>query len=368
MKKNYMILCILSAVITTVYINYDSLKSTTVTPEKTQAPIVIEPSQSMIEIVAEDPSAKQGAEKTVTPEYLSELVRGFENEHQDFEVFINTKPSSLSDVPAPSVLDLDQYGQLITNFKLKNLFEYYLSSLGEETLDRVVLRIKNDLENQLEGDNLDKSLSVLEGYLQYRNHLGILKNDFANNNPEATYSLADVRYVREQAMEARLSFFDEETIQGFFGKNDEYDDYTLTRAEIKSDTNLTNEEKDAQLKTLEEHMPDWLDQINAKSISLNETRESLSTFRKNGATEDEIKTLIEDVYDEQAAERVIALEERRKAWAEKLEVYRSELNALVEGQGASQFDPQYLDELRSIFFDETEIVRVRSLDKRDLNI
>jgi lipase chaperone LimK len=260
----------------------------------------------------------QGQEKTVTQAFLSDLVSNTITSHEEYEASVNNRPSSLQDVPLPTPLELDQNGNLLVDFKLKNLFEYYLSSLGEETIERVVLRIKLDLEHQLDDGNLDRGIELLESYLQYRNHLGILKNDYALTNPEAQFSLESVISMHNQAAEARHAFFDEEAITGFFQQEDDYNRYTLARAEVNADPNLTPEEKQVFIEDIEANAPEWLTSLNSKSKSFSTTRDTLSQLKNTGASEEEIAQVIFERYGLEAAERMSALEERRAQWSKRL--------------------------------------------------
>ncbi len=320
------------------------------------------------EVLASNSSEAQGQERTISPNELSSLINKAEADDEGFEHFINTKPSSLRDVPPPSPLEFDENGLLISNARLRSLFEYYLSSLGEEPLERVVIRIKFELESQLQGDNLATGIRILEGYLQYRNHLGILKNDYANNHPDSSYSLEAVKYMREQAQETRQAFFDADTITGFFSREDQYEDYMLAKAEVNADAQLSTQEKHDLLTEIESNKPEWINALNAASRKLEKTRQTLSTLEQNSASDEEIRELVTSTYDEEAAARFLKLQAERKAWADRLQAYRTELNALINDQDLSQLDQDYIHELRSIFFSENEIVRVQSLDKIDLNI
>ena len=168
-----------------------------------------------------------GVEKTTTPEVISNIISDADLDTLGFEAFILNRPYSLKDVPDPSPLGLDQKGMLVIDHRVKNLFEHYLSALGEEPLEKVVLRIKYQLRAQLSGLALDEAIDVLEGYLQYRNHLGIMKNDYAQNHQASDYNLQAVIAMKQAILDSRYSFFEEKVIEGLFSKEDEYDLYMI---------------------------------------------------------------------------------------------------------------------------------------------
>ena len=306
--------------------------------------------------------------KTTSPENIATMISEANTETKGFDDFIRIKPNSLSDVPIPSSLSIDQNGILIIDHNVKNLFEHYLSALGEEPLENVILRIKHDLNTQFNGAALDESVELLEGYLQYRNHLGVMKNDYAQSHTGSTYELNAVKMMHQSVREARYSFFDKQAIDGLFSKEDEYDEYMVSRAEIVANSDLSPAEKTDSLSLLEASVPSWINQTTEKSERLASIRLASQSLQDSGATDSEIHKLRESAYGTEAANRLQELDQRRQQWKIKLGSYRIELNALLAGGNIAEIDQQYLNELRAEHFSDAEITRIRAIDKLELGI
>ncbi|GEM_PF-362378 len=304
--------------------------------------------------------------KTVTHNEISSLVAQADISLEGFEEFVARKPNSLQDVPPPSRLGLDQNGKLIVDMRVRNLFEHYLSAVGEEELDSIILRIKYDLSTQLEGDSLAQALALMSGYLQYRNHLGVLKNDFAANHLGSQYDLGAVRDMQLAVRSARLSFFSVEAIDGMFAQDDQYDDYMMARTTIMADASLSPQEKNYRMAEINSQAPKWISESYAPSEQLESIRTQAKLLRESGVDSAEIYALRDATYGAAAAERLEALDQRRANWEARVDAYRVELDSLLAGTHIGALDHDALLSLRAQFFNGPELQRIAAVDKMDL--
>ena len=99
----------------------------------------------------------------------------------------DTMPASLAGTSVPGGwAETDANGSLVPTPQLRQLFEYYLAALGEETLPQLVARIEQALA-RLEEPARSEALDTLGDYLDYKLALGDL---------EATYGVVSNNYVR----------------------------------------------------------------------------------------------------------------------------------------------------------------------------
>jgi len=325
---------------------------------------IIKPSKDVF-LAIENPVALV---KTTTSEDISNKVSQADVDAEGAQIFFSTKPNSLKDVPAPTALGVDLDGMLIIDHRVKTLFEHYLSAMGEEPLENIILRIKYDLSQQLKGEAFEASIVLFEGYLQYRNQLGILKNDYAQNHTGSSYNLESVKAMKQSVQEMRYSFFDEQAIIGLFSQEDEYDEYMMSRAQITSNSEISQAEKNQALMLIEASAPNWISQNTAKSDYFASSRSTEKSMLINGATDNEMYKMRELNYGVEAANRLKDLDFQRRQWKVKLSAYRVELTALFTEGNVSDIDSQYLDELRKEHFNGFEINRVKAIDKLELGI
>ena len=80
----------------------------------------------------------------------------------------DTMPASLAGTSVPGGWDkTDANGSLVPTPQLRQLFEYYLAALGEETLPQLVARIEQALA-RLEEPARSEALDTLGAYLDYK--------------------------------------------------------------------------------------------------------------------------------------------------------------------------------------------------------
>ena len=78
------------------------------------------------------------------------------------------KPPSLQDIDHGVQLQVNASGDLIVDEDVKYLFEFYLSAVGEESLEQTLNRVHFALAEQLQPPALDQARSLLKRYIDYK--------------------------------------------------------------------------------------------------------------------------------------------------------------------------------------------------------
>ncbi|MFT5594728.1 MAG: lipase chaperone LimK [Oceanicoccus sp.] len=303
-------------------------------------------------------------EKTVSKESISALFHATELTAEQAVIFHASLPQSLADSPLPSSLDVNENGQLIINMKVKRLFEFYLSAMGEDTLAECIERIRHNLNQQLEADALTSALQLLEGFLQYQNHIGHIKNDFLARYDDQTYNLERVQEMKQSVRESRSLFFSEEASLAFYQQEDEYDNYMIKKVAIRSDQNLTDEEKQSQYDLLTSESPSWISQQEHQASLINKVKAQEKTLRENGADQSSIYELRVENYGVQAAQNLAALDHQRAQWASRVSQYRLENEQILSNSSYTQAEKNQLSQdIRQQHFSGSELIRINALDK-----
>lgn len=303
-------------------------------------------------------------EKTVSREKISALVAKQPALGEVAKEFYATLPASLSEVPGPAHLRVDEDGNLIIEKRVQSLFEYYLTATGEEPLENIVARIKHDLESQLNPLAAAQAVALLEGYLQYRNNIGAIKNDYAAQLAGRTVDLALIKEMKQAVRESRSEFLPQEATDSFYSGEDDYDDYMMKRVQIVSNSSLSQEDKRAELALLDMSSPSQMVESRAQVRQISNVRSSVEILRKAGASSEEIYSLREQEFGAEAAQRLDVLDSKRQLWDTRVADYRSQLDALdLDTDYPPAEREQLVDTLRSQYFDPQEVLRVRALDQ-----
>jgi len=295
------------------------------------------------------------------PELITELVLSPPDSIAYAEYAI-VLPTSLRNTPMPEHLDINDDGSLIINKKILHLFEFYLSAMGEESIEVIITRIKSSLREQLTAQALDEALHILEGYLQYRNEITALKQAYNQAIGANDYSLENVINARDELIEARWRFLSKDVIAAFFAQEDDYENYMLGIASITKDNSLSKEQKDNAISLLNTQAPSWLIEQQKSANQLNEYRQHHSELISQGASEDEIRALREQEFSIDASDRLSTLDAQRLLWQQRLSEYRVELATILAIEPDRQAQQAMVDELRSRHFNAQETRRVNALD------
>ena len=115
---------------------------------------------------------------------------------------------------------------------LRRLFDYYLSTVGEQPVEAIAQQIRQELDKTLAPEQADAAKRLLVRYLDFKRALFTLEQQFAQQ-PAGPQSVRK-RFEGMQALRAR--FFNAEEEQAMFGLEDAADLDALARTAIPAGT------------------------------------------------------------------------------------------------------------------------------------
>lgn len=277
----------------------------------------------------------------------------------------STNPSNMPAVPLPDTpqalppsfrgtqvdgsFHVDAAGNLLVSEEIRRIFDYFLSSTGEEPLSSSVERLGTYIASQLEAPAEGQALALLDQYLRYKSELVQLERD----RPQ----LSGVEGLRQretsvQALRARI--FSAEAHQAFFAQEEAYNQFSLERLAIRHDTSLDDAAKAAALDRLLASLPGAvLPQLQT------ELRSQTAALQAQGGTPAQIRRLRQQLVGAEATVRLEALDQQRQDWKQRLEAYQREEAKIEANPGLSASDKSTaLATLAEERFDESERLRL----------
>jgi len=274
-------------------------------------------------------------------------------------------PPSLQDAGRPADLDLDENGALIVNIKVRNLFDFYLAALGEDTEAMVIERIAHHVRN-LPSEAQRRVLDILDGYLGYRQAM----DDYLAANQQRGAALgqslsddelaAKKRAVMDEKLrlrDLRSQYMDAETITAFYAREDQLDDYTLRRYVIEDDPLLSDAEKDAAMEDALSTMPEWFQ----KQTRITQSVSDIRALDSQGLSAVELARARHEAVGPEAVKRLEVLDQKRAAWQKRVDDYQAELNRLEAfwgGADSANYNAA-VEKLRTERFSPMEQIRLR---------
>lgn len=281
---------------------------------------------------------------------------------QGFATGLENLPGSLAGTEVDGELEFDDRGHLKITNGVRRVFDYFLSTIGEESLETIVARIRAYIRHKLPPTAAAEAERLLDGYIAYKHGLDSLQQ--AQVMAGDRVDIDAVRRQMQQVQALRSQFFSAEVVAAFFGDEDAYDRYTLAKLDITQNERLTPEQRTRQLAALEQELPENLRE-SLKVINQYQNLESLTQdWQKRGGSAAELRQIRETVVGPEAADRLEALDQERAGWDGRMAAWFAERAAILANRNLSEQDRQrQLNELRNSRFSETERLRVESLER-----
>lgn len=324
----------------------------------------MQPSSKMVDVdIGKMAATPLAGHRTLAPDTIAVAVRQSATDGVPLKV-LRQLPKSLRGVPLPETLSVDERGALVINQAIQKLFDFYLTAIGEESLQLIIARIKHQLNGQLDEPALAESLVILEGYLQYRNHLATILNESQAEVTQDPRSVARLELLRQQISAAREQFLGPRVIEAFFERQDQYDEYMLARQAILNDDGMSLSQQQQARSELDRETSQWLIEQQHSAGGLNRFYQQQQKLLTQPGGEDAIQVLRETSFGIEAADRLARLDEKRQQWHSKLSDYHQQLKTLLDNSSADdETRQQQITQLRQQYFSENELRRVDAIDR-----
>lgn len=251
----------------------------------------------------------------------------------------------------------DASNHLIVNEQTKDCFEYFLTQYGEKSLEQIkadfLKFVQSNYENPLNAELDD----LWQRYLKYRNDLGHLQASQTEQNDAQYY-----RKIFSKINDLKKKYFSAVEIEGLFGNEDLYNNYTLNRMDILADKNLNAAEKASRLKQLSDGLPqDW--QENLKQINqLDDLRKLTAELKAKGASAQEIHDMRTQLIGPEATQRFENLDAQRSDWSNRVNQFLSARDNIKQSGMSDSAKQSAINQLRNQQFNSQESLRIQTFE------
>jgi len=244
--------------------------------------------------------------------------------------------------------------------ELKRLFDYYLSAVGEQSIEAITLQIRSELDRKLPSPQAQKARRLLDLYIAFKRELIRLESQpqLVGNGLQAIRG----RFLAMQDVRAR--YFSAEETQGMFGFEDSYDMDAIARLEVSQNPALSAEQKKQQLAALDAVLPDALRKEREATSMVVRLEQQAQALRAKGGSEDDVYRMRAKELDPEAAARLAEVDRDEAAWKSRIAQYREQRNKLLQSQAnASESEREAsLVQLQQSAFSEAERPRLKAYE------
>ncbi|MDR3369791.1 lipase secretion chaperone [Rhodoferax sp.] len=244
--------------------------------------------------------------------------------------------------------------------ELRRMFDYYLSTVGEQSVEAITTQIRSELQRRLPVPQAQKAQQLLDRYIAFKRDLVGLEN-----KPDLSGSAVAAIRRRMLAVQAlRSQHFSADENQGMFGFEDAYDMDAVSRLEISQNPALNAEQKKQQLAALDAALPAALRAEREASNVVVRIEQQATDMRAQGASEDDIYRMRAKELDPQAATRLADVDRDEATWKSRIANYRDARDKLLQASSnATESERRAsLTQLQQSLFSEAELPRLAAYE------
>lgn len=269
---------------------------------------------------------------------------------------------SLRDTDIDGKLTVDENGNLIFALEVKDFFDYFLSAVGEVSLDEAIAQISHQAGLRLPSNAVEQVMTLLESYIAYQYAM-----QDTMNVPLLDEKKNDYKYYSEvmastfeEIKQLRRTYFSPEAADAFFAMEERFSEYSVKAMQIRANTELSEPEKQQKITALEALMPEQMKVAQEEARITAELAQRARAMYEQGMNETEITSLLSQQYEKDTVDEMLDFYKREEAWKVRVGEFMS-LKAHVEQASLAEDERQMqLQALREQYFTKDEIARLVS--------
>ena len=239
---------------------------------------------------------------------------------------------------------------VVADAQLIELFDNYLSTVGEKSPAAVRAEIERELDRTLRPAAAAAAKRVLTRYTAYRQALAGLGADRRLTGRDA----AALKRRLDALRGLRARYFSQREIAAIFGREDAANAEALARMAIRDDRTLDAQQKQARLAALDAGLPADVRAAREAPLKIVRVQEEAERLRAGGAGEEDVFRLRAEAFGADAAQRLADVDREEAVWKRRIEAY------LVQRRGLN--DEAAVAALRGRMFSEDEQRRLSAYE------
>lgn len=271
-------------------------------------------------------------------------------------------PRSIQDIEPNFEYKLDDQQHLVASFSIREMFDYYLSTLGETDLEGVIGLIQSEINGALTEPARSEALSLLNRYVDYK--IALAENQsLVTSRQDTELPMIDrlidahnhLKMLREQ-------YFSTIEYDSFFSLEDAQNNFMIEQLRISNDNSLTETQKKTRLEEVSRVLlPQEVIESRERVQAHANLREKVELMRAEGSSEETIFQERADTFGVEAATALYKLDQERAKWDNRLSEFSKERLRILES-GMSDDDKEgAIEMLLASHFDAKEHKRVSAI-------
>jgi lipase chaperone LimK len=243
---------------------------------------------------------------------------------------------------------------LIVDAELSHLFDYYLSAMGEKSLDAIKAETERELDRKLSPAAAAAAKRLFQHYLDYKRELV----DVERNAKPGTSQAAAMRARFDAMQKVRGKYFSPVESSGLFALNDARDLDSIARFEVTENANLNAAQKHEQLARLDANLPQPLREEREAPLKVTRVEEQVAQLRARGGSDQDVYQLRAKAFSPEAAARLAEVDREEAQWQVRIANYLAQRQQIVQNTVNPAQQQQAIANLRAQNFSSEEQLRL----------
>jgi lipase chaperone LimK len=246
---------------------------------------------------------------------------------------------------------------LVLDPSLIRLFDYWLTTVGEQPIGSIRAQVERDLDGRLGPHAARQAKDLFARYLQFKEALK------AQRPAKPVGRSVDIlREGLRRMLALRASYFSESESQALFAPQDAEASASLARMAVEQDPSLDDAQRKQRLAELDARLPASVREARAASLSVVHLDEAAQQIRAAGGSEDDVYRMRAAATSPEAANRLADVDREETTWKARIATYQSQRGAVLAAPGDDATHAAAMAELRNRLFTPDEQRRLAAYE------
>jgi len=266
-------------------------------------------------------------------------------------------PASLAGTTPDGAARATADDALVLDPSLIRLFDYWLTTVGEQPIASIRSQVEHDLDDRLGPRAARQAKDLFARYMQFKEALKALRPA-----KPVGRSLDILREGLRRMLALRASYFSEAESHALFGPQDVEAKAALARMAVEQDPALDATRRQQRLAELDARLPASVRDARAASMSVVHLEEAAQRIRAGGGSEDDVYRMRAAATSPEAANRLADVDREEAAWKARIAAYQAQRGAVLAATGDDAAHAAAMAALRNKLFTPDEQRRLAAYE------
>jgi len=266
-------------------------------------------------------------------------------------------PASLAGTTPDGAAHATAGDALVLDPSLIRLFDYWLTTVGEQPIGSIRSQVEHDLDGRLGPRAARQAKELFARYVRFKE---ALKSQRPAKPVGRSVDVLREGLRRMQAL--RASYFGEAESQALFGPQDAEASAALARMAVEQDPALPEAQRQQRLAELDARLPASVREAREASMAVVHLEEAAQRIRAAGGSEDDVYRLRAAATSPEAANRLAEVDREEAAWKARIAAYQAQRGAVLALPGDEAAHASAMAALRDRLFTPAEQRRLAAYE------